>query len=107
LHGETTLITDLLSTMRRSNVFVLAIAAGALAVAPSGPWDDFNFAPASRTVYPAAIYGTSGDVDGAEVLIGSDSEEFATIGSKDSFVTLDFGLEVGRLRCFSMLMLMN
>ncbi|KAI0921965.1 hypothetical protein AcW1_004197 [Taiwanofungus camphoratus] len=62
--------------------------------APSGPWDSFNYAPVSRTVEPRAIRLLNGTVIGAESLISRGS---ATLASGGSWVTFDFGLEVGGL----------
>jgi hypothetical protein len=65
---------------------------GVLALAPAGPWDAFNLAPASRVVWPTAIHGVTGTVDTPENLIGDNG--FATISGNGSFVTLDYGKEV-------------
>ncbi|KAF7321961.1 Six-hairpin glycosidase [Mycena kentingensis (nom. inval.)] len=61
-------------------------------VAPPGPWDAFNFAPASKTVYPAGIHSTVGTVTGAEKLVNNAGS--ATLSGNGSWVTLDFGVEV-------------
>ncbi|KAJ7595645.1 Six-hairpin glycosidase [Mycena floridula] len=65
------------------------------ALAPPGPWDAFNYAPKSKTVYPAHIYHTQGNVVGAQNLLGTTGS--ATISGTNSWVTLDFGVEVGGL----------
>lgn len=78
-------------------LFIVGNSASALALAPSGPWDNFNYAPTSRTVYPTAIYRTVGDVSNAEVLLDVDAApegSFATVSGEDSYVSLDFGIEV-------------
>jgi hypothetical protein len=63
-----------------------------LASAPSGPWDAFNLAPSSRTVYAANIHGTDGNVSNANNLL---FQSGAVVLSGDgSYVTLDFGKEV-------------
>ena len=59
--------------------------------APSGPWDEFNFAPESRTVYPRAVWGTYGNVTNAENVISDGS---LTLSGNGSYVALDFGYEV-------------
>ncbi|KAK0200614.1 Six-hairpin glycosidase [Desarmillaria ectypa] len=41
-----------------------------LALAPSGPWDAFNYARKSKTVYPRDIYKIAGSVSGARYLVG-------------------------------------
>jgi hypothetical protein len=63
-----------------------------IASAPSGPWDAFNLAPTSRTVYPAEINRTSGNVSNAEGLITHNGT--TTLSGNYSYVTLDFGKEV-------------
>lgn len=63
-----------------------------LAPAPAGPWDAFNYSPASRTVQPVAVFTTSGTVQNpAAVLSGSPT---GLVGTGSS-LTLDFGKEVG------------
>ncbi|KAJ7641068.1 glycoside hydrolase family 78 protein [Roridomyces roridus] len=64
------------------------------ALAPSGPWDAFNYAPASRIVKPVSIRSISGTVQGAEGLV-QDSEAQATFTGNSSYVVLDWGKEVG------------
>ncbi|EIW81919.1 glycoside hydrolase family 78 protein [Coniophora puteana RWD-64-598 SS2] len=74
----------------------LAFAALCGALAPSGPWDAFNYAPDSRTVVPASVHGTSGNVAGADALVNATSGSgSATLTGDGSYVTLDFGKEVG------------
>ena len=65
------------------------------ASAPAGPWDTFNFAPASKTVYPVAIRRTEGNVSSSEMLINNNGE--ALLNGNDSWVTLDYGKEVRTL----------
>ncbi|EPQ55724.1 Six-hairpin glycosidase [Gloeophyllum trabeum ATCC 11539] len=65
------------------------------ASAPSGPWDAFNYAPKSKTVWPAAIHRVEGTVDGATNLV--DNEGPATLAGNGSWLTLDYGVEVGGL----------
>ena len=59
--------------------------------APSGPWDAFNFAPESRTIYPRAVWGTHGNVTNAENVLSDGS---LTLSGNGSYVALDFGYEV-------------
>lgn len=59
--------------------------------APSGPWDAFNFAPESRTVYPRSVRETHGNITDAENVLSSGS---VTISGDGSYVALDFGYEV-------------
>ncbi|KJA26502.1 glycoside hydrolase family 78 protein [Hypholoma sublateritium FD-334 SS-4] len=74
---------------------VLAHLSGAAwGLAPAGKWDTFNIAPRTKTVYPAAIHSTSGVVTGAELLVG---KKGAAALASGSWVTLDFGVEVGGL----------
>ena len=60
--------------------------------APNGPWDAFNFAPVSRTVYPRAVWETYGNVTNAENILSNGS---LTLSGDGSYVALDFGYEVG------------
>ncbi|KZT65106.1 glycoside hydrolase family 78 protein [Daedalea quercina L-15889] len=71
---------------------LLLLATSALGAAPSGPWDAFNFAPPSRTVYPRYVRQSGGNVTGATNLL---SEGSTTLSGNGSYVTLDFGYEVG------------
>ncbi|KAI0724800.1 Six-hairpin glycosidase [Fomitopsis betulina] len=71
---------------------VSLVVCSVLASAPSGPWDAFNFAPPSRTVYARYVHQTGGNVTGATDLL---SEGSATLSGSGSYVTLDFGYEVG------------
>ncbi|KAJ7226788.1 glycoside hydrolase family 78 protein [Mycena pura] len=64
------------------------------AVAPKGPWDAFNFAPASKTVTPVSVRTVNGIVRGAQGLVQSSSAQ-ATFTGNSSFVVLDWGKEVG------------
>lgn len=70
---------------------VSLVVCSVLASAPSGPWDAFNFAPPSRTVYARYVHQTGGNVTGATDLL---SEGSATLSGSGSYVTLDFGYEV-------------
>lgn len=76
-------------------VFVacLLFVSSSLALAPSGPWDTFNYAPSSRIVSPAAIHSTNGSVDGASNLVNGTTGN-ATLSGNGSYVVLDFGKEV-------------
>lgn len=65
----------------------------AYGLAPSGPWDEFNYAPGTRTVYPRAIKEIVGAVDNAVTLVNG-SQGVATLSGINSRVTLDFGQEV-------------
>jgi len=64
----------------------------AFASAPKGPWDNFNIAPLSRTVYPAGIHSTNGSVVDANLLVGNKGP--MTLSGSGSWVALDFGIEV-------------
>ncbi|KAJ7743495.1 Six-hairpin glycosidase [Mycena maculata] len=68
----------------------LWLARSALALAPSGPWDAFNFAPKSRTVYATVIRTSAGTVTNADNLLRATGS--ATL-DPESWVTLDFGQE--------------
>lgn len=71
-----------------ANIFVNATA-------PAGPWDAFNYAPESKTVYPSAVRQVQGNVVAAENLVGSGGEGgSAVLEGEGSYVVLDFGKEV-------------
>ncbi len=63
----------------------------AVASAPPGPWDQFNYAPASKVVFPSAIHEVDGGVENADRIVGGSGS--ATLTGSSSF-TLDFGVEV-------------
>ncbi|KAJ7722663.1 glycoside hydrolase family 78 protein [Mycena maculata] len=74
-----------------SLLFSAALCAG---LAPSGPWDAFNYAPASKTVKPVSVRSVSGQIQGAQGLV-QDSNAQATFVGNSSFVVLNWGKEVG------------
>ncbi|EJD02571.1 glycoside hydrolase family 78 protein [Fomitiporia mediterranea MF3/22] len=76
-------------------VFLPFHACLALASAPSGPWDAFNFAPESRLVRPTAIFKTEGTIQNSSALLTE--ADGAMISGNNSWVTLDFGKEIGGL----------
>lgn len=68
-------------------IFVTASSAGRAEV-----WDQYNLAPASRTVSPVSVFRTNGNViNPGNVLSG---QATAIVGS-GAYITLDFGKEVG------------
>ncbi|EIM84461.1 glycoside hydrolase family 78 protein [Stereum hirsutum FP-91666 SS1] len=73
-----------------ANIFVNAAA-------PAGPWDAFNYAPESKTVYPSAVRQVEGSVVGAENLVGGGEGGSAVLEGVGSYAVLDFGKEVGGL----------
>ncbi|KAI5119351.1 hypothetical protein M0805_004028 [Coniferiporia weirii] len=80
----------------RNVLLALCFCAGATrASAPSGSWDAFNYAPDSRYVHPTAIYKSVGNIANAKELLTSNGE--ATLSGNGSYVSLDFGKEVGGL----------
>lgn len=53
-----------------------------------------NYAPSSRTIRPAKVFATSGDVQNADAILnGGDTR----LTSRDSEITLDFGYEIAGL----------
>lgn len=72
----------------------LYIASSCRGVAPSGPWDAFNFAPTSRTVRAETVRSVEGAVQGAQNLVGA-SPGTATLSRAGSYIVLDFSKEVG------------
>ncbi|KAI0075157.1 Six-hairpin glycosidase [Panus rudis PR-1116 ss-1] len=75
--------------------FLLLAIPGTLGSAPSGPWDTFIYAPASRIVRPKSIRTSAGSVQNAQGLLKESSP--ATLSGNQSWVALDFGIEVGGL----------
>ncbi|MEV5751542.1 alpha-L-rhamnosidase C-terminal domain-containing protein [Actinoallomurus sp. NPDC052308] len=71
----------------------LAGTTAAKAVA-AHPWDAYNLSPKTRTVRPAAIYTTNGTVTNPSAVL---SGETTRISGNGSYVTLDFGKDVGGL----------
>ncbi|KAL5507624.1 hypothetical protein ACEPAH_7080 [Sanghuangporus vaninii] len=71
------------------------LTATALASAPRGPWDAFNYAPKSRLVRPTGVFQTVGSVVNAKELLSETGT--ASITGNASYLTLDFGKEVGGL----------
>ncbi|EKM80757.1 hypothetical protein AGABI1DRAFT_90662 [Agaricus bisporus var. burnettii JB137-S8] len=78
--------------MLASFIAIALIAAEGFGLAPHGPWDQFNFAPENRISRPTRIHSIQGNVQNADALVGSKTAEF---NGNNSFVTLDFGQEVG------------
>ncbi|THH10640.1 hypothetical protein EW146_g8311 [Bondarzewia mesenterica] len=76
-------------------VNLLALSTVVRSSAPHGPWDEFNFAPTSRTVYPAVVRYVEGSVQAANNLVANQGS--ATLAVNGSWVALDFGKEVGGL----------
>ncbi|EGO04202.1 glycoside hydrolase family 78 protein [Serpula lacrymans var. lacrymans S7.3] len=67
------------------------------ALAPPGPWDEFNYAPSSRSVRPAYVHEINGTVTDAQSLVQNSTNASATLSGNGSYVVLDFGQEVGGL----------
>ncbi|KAJ7077377.1 hypothetical protein B0H15DRAFT_1003594 [Mycena belliarum] len=63
-------------------------------LAPKGPWDAFNYAPASKLVRPVSVRSTHGSVVRAQRLV-KDASAKATFTGNSSYVVLDWGKEVG------------
>ncbi len=70
--------------------FAISSALYVAAVAPAGPWDAFNYAPSSKTVFPVEVISSIGDV---EVTV-DDATNSMTLANQGSYVTLDFLKEV-------------
>jgi hypothetical protein len=56
--------------------------------------EDYNYSPKSRTVKPVAVYTTQGTVTDADAVLSGKSTR---LSGTDSYLTLDFGKEVGGL----------
>ncbi|KAG6827972.1 hypothetical protein H0H92_009798 [Tricholoma furcatifolium] len=68
--------------------------------APTGPWDNFNYAPSSRTVRPKFLHSSSGKVQAPEQLVPP-NDGSATFIENGSYIVLDFGQEVGGMVSFT------
>ncbi|GJJ09716.1 hypothetical protein Clacol_003940 [Clathrus columnatus] len=78
------------------NAFIiLSTTVSIHALAPSGVWDTFNLAPSSRTVYPVGVKKVNGNVKGT-----IENNGFMTL-EPESWVTFDFGKEIGGWVSFS------
>ena len=71
---------------------VLGLTRHAWSSAPHGAWDEFNFAPKSRTVYPTSVHKVEGSVQAASNLVAHQGS--ATLSVNGSWVALDLGVEV-------------
>ena len=82
------------NVMRGCGLFVTVVSGVSLAwaAAPSGPWDTFNLAPASRVVRPTAVKESHGSVQNGRGLLTGTGK--ATFSGNESWLTLDFGKEV-------------
>jgi hypothetical protein len=76
-------------TFALSALCLLSVVLGS---SPKGPWDKFNYAPSSRTVWPTAIHSSNGNVQNAAKLVQNAGS--ATLTGNGSWVALDFGVEV-------------
>ncbi len=79
-------------------LFYFLLLPVALARAPGGPWDVFNYAPKSKTVYARDVYKSVGSVSGAINLVGNTG---GVTLSPSSWITLDFGIEARKFPCFT------
>lgn len=82
-----------LLTQCRLLATLLLSASQGLSKAPSGPWDVFNYAPASRTVGAISVHSVYGTVEGATALVNR-TDGKATLAGNGSYMVLDFGKEV-------------
>lgn len=86
-----------LCTAMRGIMLLAALASGvsfAWATAPSGPWDTFNLAPATRVVRPTSVKKSHGSIKNGNALLTSSGQ--AIFSANESWLTLDFGKEVCR-----------
>lgn len=75
---------------------LLSLSCNSVALAPNGPWDTFNVAPASRTLLPVAVAATHGSVTNPNHLGGDTRQGPATLHG-ESWIALDFEKEVSKL----------
>ncbi|KAF9019279.1 glycoside hydrolase family 78 protein [Hymenopellis radicata] len=92
-----------LDTSRLFMLYLLltTLVSGAFARAPAGPWDAFNYAPASRNVSPATIRSSTGNVSGIPSDLVYTSETALTFSGVNSSVVFDFAKEIGGVLSFS------
>ncbi len=72
---------------------ILSTASLGYGRAPFGPWDAFNYAPSSKTVFPGSIHSVVGDVSQAGHLV-TEGKGGATFMGNGSYVVLDWLQEV-------------
>ncbi|KAJ3822380.1 glycoside hydrolase family 78 protein [Lentinula raphanica] len=79
------------------SILTIAVLATQLSsqLAPSGPWDAFNYAPKTRIVYATSIRHAESTSESENLLNGDNGS--ATLNGNGAWVTLDFGKEVGGL----------
>lgn len=84
----------------QKSCIVLALSIACVALAPNGPWDMFNIAPASRDLWPTSVVAIHGPVTAPDHLVNEDHTNVTTLQG-DSWVALDFGKEAGTVICAS------
>ena len=57
-----------------------------------GPWQKYNFAPESRTLFPQSVYKTEGNVENASFLVSKGEGGPTKLSGKEALLTLDFGV---------------
>jgi hypothetical protein len=78
----------------RSPIFVIALVATTCTrCALAAEYEQYIPAPSSRNLHPVSVHGVNGTIEGAEILL-KDTPGNATLRGS-SFVTYDFGLEIG------------
>ncbi|KAK0430937.1 Six-hairpin glycosidase [Armillaria borealis] len=79
-------------------LFYFLLLPVALALAPGGPWDVFNYAPKSKTVYARDVYKSVGSVSDARNLVGNTGSVTLSPSAEISlFYNLIQGSKVGGL----------
>ncbi|KAI0123711.1 alpha-l-rhamnosidase [Xylariales sp. AK1849] len=57
-----------------------------------GPWQKYNLAPESRTLFPQSVYASEGEVTNAESILSNGENGSAILSGKDALLTVDFGV---------------
>jgi hypothetical protein len=81
--------------MRLGVVLYGQTAVLALAAAAEVQFSEYILAPSSRVLTPASVYQTGGDVQGADGLVDSASASSTTFNGENTYITLDFGKNIG------------
>ncbi|KAI1852737.1 hypothetical protein JX266_002278 [Neoarthrinium moseri] len=79
-------------------VVQVALVTGAFA---QSQYSRYILAPSSRTLLPASVYQTGGDVENAESLLGQSPASSASFKGNNSYITLDFGKNIGATVSFN------
>src|SRR5438046_1794695 len=77
---------------RRTAVMVMLALASLAGAARAAVWDQYNYAPSSRTIGPVSVFKTNGNVINPNNVLSGQATAIVGAGA---YITLDFGKEVG------------